>query len=127
MYAENVKIKLKPWHGFENTALAKALRSFIHLGISEAWTATHALQKGDTVEIPTGAFKITNAEAEDPNFWMGWFEFIITLPPNPYLEQAAKWKMQRELLEKGAAGDTEAAIKYCQMELAGEISHGAMG
>ena len=127
MHAENVKIKLKPWHGFENKALVKALRSFILIDLNEAWSVTHALQNGAAVEIPVGAFKITNAEAEDPNFWMGWFEFIITLPPNPYLEQAAKWKMQRELLEAGAAGDVEAAIKYCKMELAGEINHSAMG
>ena len=28
---------------------------------------------------------------------------------------------------KGAAGDAEAAIKYCKMEMNGEINHGAMG
>lgn len=127
MFAEKVSIKLKPWHGFENAALAKALRSFILLGLNETMDVMRALQRGEAVEIQPESFKISNRQATDPNFWMGWFEFYITLPPNPYLEQVEKWKVQRELLQRGAAGNVEAAIKYCQIELAGEINHGAMG
>jgi hypothetical protein len=55
------------------------------------------------------------------------WSYTITTPPNPYIEQARLWKEQRALLEKAAAGDADAAIAYCKMELNGEINHGAMG
>lgn len=52
--------------------------------------------------------------------------YTFTTPPNPYDEQIRVWKEQRELLEKAAAGDAEAAIAYCKLELSGGINHGCM-
>ena len=52
--------------------------------------------------------------------------YDITWPPNPYRAQAEEWRVQHELLKKGAAGDAEAAIAYCLLELNNEINHGPM-
>lgn len=57
-------------------------------------------------------------------------EFVQLVPVayvNPYV---AHFKQQEEysaLCERGAAGDVEAAITYCKLELEGKVSHGAFG
>lgn len=46
---------------------------------------------------------------------------------DPYTEH---FKVQSEyfaLRDRGAAGDAEAAIAYCKLEVQGLVSHGAMG
>jgi hypothetical protein len=44
---------------------------------------------------------------------------------DPYKEMFSKWDEHQALLERGAAGDAEAAIAYCKLELNHEVSHGA--
>jgi hypothetical protein len=127
MYAESVRVTLKPNHGFTPTELAKAIHGFSSYDLKDSLIIARLMIRGEGWEPEPPSLKFTDDEAKSPNFYWGWFNFKIEYPPNPYQEQAARWKMQRELLEKGAAGDAEAAIRYCQMELNHEISHGAMG
>ena len=78
-----------------------------------------------------------NGGGWEPPYWIVAYQlerlknqpwtYTITTPPNPYTEQIRIWEEQHALLKKAAAGDAEAAIAYCKMELNGEINHGAMG
>lgn len=53
---------------------------------------------------------------------------IVEVPyENPYQTHFDEQKEYAKLLEKGAAGDTDAAIAYCKLEMEGKVSHGAFG
>ena len=53
---------------------------------------------------------------------------IVDVPEdNQYTRHFATQKGYYDLMCKGAAGDAEAAIAYCKLELSGDVSHGAMG
>lgn len=47
----------------------------------------------------------------------------FVIPVDPDIEYRQNVARLYSLLEKGAAGDTEAAIAYCKAELAGEVNH----
>ena len=46
---------------------------------------------------------------------------------NPYAEHFREQSEYYALRDRGAAGDVEAAIAYCKLEVQGLVSHGAMG
>lgn len=127
MYAQSVRVTLKPDHGFTALTLAKAIHGFSSYDLNESLFIARHLINGEFWQPEPPTLKFTDKEAQHPTFYWGWFDFQITMPPNPYKDQAERWKAQRAILEAGAAGDAEAAIKYCQMELNHEINHGAMG
>lgn len=52
---------------------------------------------------------------------------VATARENPYTAAYRRMAEGYELLKRGAAGDVEAALLYCKMELAGEIIHGPIG
>jgi hypothetical protein len=100
--------------------LARWLRS-----IRTDLTVPRALQEADDL-----------LAGEDLEFYLYGHQVIaapdgVKLVPvvydNPY---AAHFKEQAgyyALRDKGAAGDVDAAIAYCKLELEGKVSHGAMG
>ncbi len=47
--------------------------------------------------------------------------------PDPWKALFARMEECHNLLERGAAGDAEAAMEYCRRELAGEVPHGPIG
>ncbi len=120
MYAKSVKVTLKPAHGFTALTLAKAIHDLTSYPSQESLAIARSLLEGHAWEPPPSDLK-------EATFHSNWLDFQITMPSNPYLDQVAKWEMQHAILLKGAAGDAEAAIRYCQMELNHEIDHGAMG
>lgn len=90
--------------------------------LSEAMYIARCMIRGEGWEPPYEivAYQLERMEGQP-------WSYTITTPPNPYVEQIQIWKEQRELLEKAAAGDAEAAIAYCKLELSGGINHGCMG
>jgi hypothetical protein len=51
---------------------------------------------------------------------------VIDTPPNPHIEAYNEQMSYYQLMLKGADGDTEAAVTYCQLEKARKVTHGAM-
>ena len=127
MYAQSVRVTLNPEHRFTALQLARAIQGFTSFSSTECLGIARYMLEGKAWEPPPPVLKLSDEEAVNPTFYWGWFDFQITMPPNPYQDQAEKWKAQRAILEAGAAGDAAAAIRYCQMELNHEINHGAMG
>jgi len=55
-----------------------------------------------------------------------WCNIEKVVYVDPYAADRAEQARYYELRDKGAAGDAEAAIAYCKLELEGKVSHGAM-
>jgi hypothetical protein len=115
-------IKFRYNHGEKYTVveIAKRVRLLSkHLMLAEVMAIARDLKEGREWEPEYAMISTWDG--------IGMLQMETKQPPNPYLAQIQRWKDQRELLEAGAAGDVQAAIRYCQMELNNEISHGAMG
>lgn len=46
---------------------------------------------------------------------------------NPYVKHMKEQEEYFALCKRGAAGDAEAAIAYCKLEVTGTVKHGGMG
>jgi hypothetical protein len=46
---------------------------------------------------------------------------------NPWVKHMKEQEEYFALCKRGAAGDVEAAIAYCKLEVAGTVKHGGMG
>lgn len=70
----------------------------------------------DDKEIAVGnqVCVITKVENEDPYM-------------KSFIANQAKQAEYSDLRDRGAAGDTEAAIAYCKLEVQGLVNHSAMG
>jgi hypothetical protein len=108
--------------GANRVMLAKWL---INVRSLSAPNANRALLIAD--ELIDGRTYELYLSAEEKAAGEAWCNIEKVVYDNPY---AAHFKEQNgyyELRDKGAAGDAEAAIAYCKLELEGLVSHGAMG
>lgn len=51
-------------------------------------------------------------------------EIVVENPWKAHFDEQARY---HELCTRGAAGDVEAAIAFCKLEVEGKVSHGAIG
>jgi hypothetical protein len=107
-------IALAKWINMKTWGLAFSL--------SEALVIARSLKNGGSWEIDST--EVTPPNEKDP--------CLGVIQPEPEDDNAAFWKtIQLEiahcenLLGRGAAGDIEAAIEYCKLELAGKVPHAA--
>ena len=69
-----------------------------------------------------------NQEMLTPENLPSWVKVMPVVEENEwelaYADRRAKYVINEDLLTRGAAGDSEAAIKYCQRVAAGEVNNG---
>lgn len=126
MYAKKVTITLLPKYVGD-----EELRNGVRLAIRTIYMPdvltmhslleiVRSLLRGESWSPDPGLF------CEDPNksFFAEIASIEIEPMPDPWAELNKKRAEEQKLLEAGASGDAEAAIRFCKELLAGTISYG---
>jgi hypothetical protein len=103
-----------------NVDLARWIRK-VYSGLTsqQCLIILRRLRRGGTWEIACGSCY---------DYENGPCDFVVNCAEIDYWDDVVKkWDFHSDLLKRGADGDAQAAIEYCKLELAGEISHGAIG
>lgn len=95
--------------------------SDMKLRSSDAMYIVDVILKGETWR-PEYCCIDRNAYETNPYFNV---EFIGTEEEDPWAERIALQESYWELCRKGAAGDAEAAMAFCKLEMENKVSHSA--
>jgi hypothetical protein len=74
-----------------------------------------------------GTWNVEDTFILRPTFEQGPWTCVVEKHGDPWEEHFRLAAEHHELLKRGAAGDVEAAIAYCKLELGNKVSHGAIG
>ena len=128
---ESIRITLKPDTELEPLDLTIILKAVTYDGeytSREPLMIARCLLKGEGWEPPVSALLLDQVRFHSLN---GPFKLEVKDFEDEtraaYRESAERARIHRDLLERGATGDVDAAIEYCRLELAGKINHAACG
>src|SRR4051812_281030 len=97
-------------------ALAKWIRSVTSYALRDALCLAQRMINGETWHVESiNSRVVDNPYANIEIIWCPSSEELY------FEEMRVEFKRQRGLLERGAAGDVDAAIEYCKLELEGKI------
>ena len=105
--------------------LAKWLLSIQSFAGSSSRSVPLALTMAD--HLLGGGEIIRHLSIEDKDAAGDICTFEEILWENPYVKHMKEQEEYFALCKRGAAGDAEAAIAYCKLEVTGIVKHGGMG
>ena len=122
MYAESIRITLKPGCELNATDLALLVRNMLRVpfSMSNCLYVGRCLKRGESWE-PEPHMLIDEPRGAEA---LAAFDFVVEMPADPYAEAKARRRAEAELLDRACDGDAEAAIQLCRAIRSGEIIFG---